>query len=349
MIKNFRVIQYGIGPIGQSCLRTILAKESALELVGAIDIDPDKVGMDVGEIVGSDQKTGVIISSDAKEVLESTRPDVVVHTTSSFLEKMYDQLILCANAGVNVVSSTEELSYPYDRHPSISEEIDLVAKENGVTILGTGVNPGFAMDAMALMATGVCNEVGALEITRVVDAGRRRFPLQLKVGAALSVRAFEEKKATGTFGHIGLVESVRLVAAGLGWPLSHIDEQLDPVVSDKQVVTPYLTVEEGQVAGIHHSAKGFFNGECVISLDLKMYVGADDPRDAVLVHGDPPVDLVVRGGIFGDSATVATLINGIPQVINAAPGLATVIDVPLPKAFGTKWSQQDAKHQDVLS
>jgi len=348
MTKNYRVVQYGIGPIGQSCLRTILSKNSALELVGAIDIDPDKVGKDIGEILGSNQPFGVVISSDAKAVLETTQPDVVVHTTSSFLEKMYDQLIVCANAGVNVISSTEELSYPYERHASISEEIDLAARENGITILGTGVNPGYAMDALALMATGVCNEVNGLEITRVVDAGLRRLPLQIKVGAALSVPVFEEKKATGTFGHIGLVESVRIVAAGLGWTLSSIEEELDPVISKKQVVTPFLTVEEGQVAGIHHSAKGIVNGECVISLDLKMYVGADDPRDAVLVHGHQTIDLVVRGGIFGDTATVATLINGIPQVMNAPPGLTTVIDAPLLKAFGTKWSLHDVEHQDVL-
>ncbi|GMQ83103.1 MAG: oxidoreductase [Rhodothermia bacterium] len=340
MTKKYRVVQYGIGPIGQSCLRTILAKNSALELVGAIDIDPDKVGKDVADIVGQDGKTGVTVSSDVQTVLESTKPDAVVHTTSSFLDRMYDQLILCAKSGVNVVSSTEELSFPFDRHPKISREIDDVAKENGVTILGTGVNPGYAMDALALMATGVCNDVTRIEINRVVDAGLRRLPLQIKVGAALTVEVFEKKRATGRFGHIGLVESVRMVASGLGWTLSRLDEQLNPVISGRRVVTQYLTVEEGQVAGIHHSARGYIGDEEVLSLNLQMYVGADDPRDAVSVEGDPPIDLVIRGGIFGDTATVATLINGIPQVVSGVPGLATVIDVPIPKAFGTRWSMQ---------
>lgn len=340
MTKKYRVVQYGIGPIGQSCLRTILAKNSALELVGAIDIDPDKVGKDIGDIVGHGVKTGVTVSSDARAVLESTKPDAVVHTTSSFLDRMYDQLILCAKSGANVVSSTEELSFPFDRHPEIAREIDDAAKENGVTVLGTGVNPGYAMDALALMATGVCNDVTRIEVNRVVDAGLRRLPLQIKVGAALTVEVFEEKKATGRFGHIGLVESVRLVASGLGWTLTRLDEELKPVVSDRKVVTPYLTVEKGQVAGIHHSASGYIGEEEVLSLNLKMYVGADDPRDAISVEGDPPIDLVIRGGIFGDTATVATLINGIPQVVIGAPGLVTVKDVSLPKAFGTKWSMQ---------
>jgi hypothetical protein len=338
MSSSFRVVQYGIGPIGQSCLRTLLSKNPAIELVGAIDIDPDKVGRDVSEIIGLPSRTGVIVSSDAAAVLAEAKPDVVVHTTSSFLGRMSDQLILCAEAGANVVSSTEELSFPYERHPELSSEIDRVARKHGVTILGTGVNPGYAMDALALMATGVCNEVTAIEVNREVDAGLRRLPLQLKVGASLSVEAFEEKKATGMFGHIGLVESIRMIASGLSWPVDRVEETLDCVVSPRRIVTRYLTVEEGQVAGIHHYAKAYIGSTQVISLDLKMFVGAEDPRDAVLVHGDPPVDLVIRSGIFGDTATVATLVNGIPLVAGASPGLVTVADLPIPRAFGTKWS-----------
>ena len=336
MNNSFRVVQYGLGPIGQACLRTLLRKSPHIELVGAIDIDPDKIGQDVATLIGDTEMTGVIISGDAETVLRETKPDVVVHTTSSFLESMYDQLILCARNGACVVSSTEELSYPYHRHPEISKQLDEVARENGVTLLGSGVNPGYAMDALALLATGVCNEVSHLDIQRVVDAGYRRFPLQVKVGASLTAEAFEEKKASGKFGHIGLVESVRMVADGLNWTIDRIDENLEPVISDKKVETPYLTVEIGQVAGIHHSAKAYIGSEEVLSLELKMYVGASDPKDAVKVTGDPPIDLVVNGGIFGDSATVAALVNGIPLVVESGPGLKTVKDIPLLRAFGTR-------------
>lgn len=336
MSRTFNVVQFGIGPIGQSCLKTILSKSDHINLVGVIDIDPDKVGKDVADIMDLDTPTGVVVSADAEAVLSGTNPDVVVHTTSSFLGRMYDQLILCARHGASVVSSTEELSWPYDRHPEIAEELDRVAKENGVTILGTGVNPGYAMDALALMATGVCNEVRSIKINREVDAGLRRLPLQQKVGAGITEQEFAEKKATGMFGHIGLVESVHMVAAGLGWNIDRIEEHLDPVISTKEVVTPYLTVKEGAVAGIHHHAYGYDGDELLLTLDLKMFVGAEDPRDAVLVDGDPPMDLVVRGGIFGDTATVATLVNGIPQVFDAEPGLKTVKDVPLIRAFGTR-------------
>lgn len=336
MPRTFNVVQYGIGPIGQSCLRTILSKKDHINLVGVIDIDPAKAGKDVAEILGLDTPTGVLVSPDADKVLSTTKPDVVVHTTSSFLARMYDQLILCARHGASVISSTEELAYPYQRHPEIAAELDRVARENGVTILGTGVNPGYAMDALALMATGVCNEVRSVTIHREVDAGLRRLPLQQKVGAGITEAEFAEKKATGLFGHIGLVESIRMVADGLGWNITRIEEHLDPVVSTKEVVTPYLTVKKGSVAGIHHHAYGYDGDQLLLTLDLKMFVGAEDPRDAVKVDGDPPMDLVVKDGIFGDTATVATLINGIPQTFFAEPGLKTVKDVPLVRAFGTR-------------
>ena len=332
-----RVVQYGLGPIGLSCARTVLekAKTGHIELVGAIDINPDKVGRDLASLLDLPTPTGIVVSGNAVEVLERTRPQVVLHTTSSFLDRMYEQLEQCAAAGAHVVSSTEELSFPYDRHPHLAKRLDQVARMHGVTLLGTGVNPGYAMDALALMATGVCNDVRSITVQRVVDAGQRRMPLQRKVGAGLTVSAFEAKKETGTFGHIGLRESLLMVARGLDWRLDDIAETLEPVVSEKTIQTPFFLVEKGYVAGIHHAITGAIEGRTVLSLDLKMYVGAPDPRDAVLVDGDPPIDLIIRGGIFGDTATVATLINAVPLVMNAAHGLKTVADVPVPRAFAS--------------
>jgi 4-hydroxy-tetrahydrodipicolinate reductase len=336
-MNPIRVVQYGLGPIGLECARTVLAKHTThlIQMVGAIDIDPAKAGRDLADLLGLPDKSGIIVSPDADAVLAATKPDVVLHTTSSFLANMYTQLTGCVQHGAHVVSSTEELSYPYQRHPEISATLDAAAKAAGKVILGTGVNPGYAMDALALMATGVCNEVSRIEVQRVVDAGKRRLPLQLKVGAGLTPEVFAARKATGTFGHIGLRESLLMVADGLGWRLDTVEETLDPVMADVDVMTPYLTVERGQVAGIHHAITGAINGDTVLSLNLKMYVGAQDPRDAVHVEGNPPIDLVIRGGIFGDTATVATLINAVPIVLQCPPGLKTVKDVPLPRAFAT--------------
>jgi 4-hydroxy-tetrahydrodipicolinate reductase len=336
--QSIRIVQYGLGPIGIECVKTVMAKsDCGLQLVGAIDIDPDKVGRDVAAMTGLDTPTGIEVSADAAAVLSTAKPDVVLHTTSSFLDKIFDQFELCINAGAHVVSSTEELLYPYDRHPRLSVRLDELARSNGVSVLGTGVNPGFVMDTLVLIATGVCRSVKRIEADRVVDAGRRRLPLQRKVGAGLTTEAFEKRKQAGTIGHIGLRESALLVAAGMDWRLDRVVENLDPVIATEAVSTEHLQVQSGRVAGIHHTVEGYRGDERVLALDLKMYVGAREPRDAVRVEGDPPIDLVIRDGVFGDTATVGALINAIPLVRSAPAGLHTMKDLPLPRALSPRF------------
>jgi 4-hydroxy-tetrahydrodipicolinate reductase len=205
-----------------------------------------------------------------------------------------------------------------------------------VVLVGTGVNPGYAMDTLPLMATGVCTDVGAMHVERVVDAGERRGPLQKKVGAGISTEAFAEKKAAGGFGHIGLRESIQMVARGLGWSLDSVDETLEPVLADRAIETTHVAVAEGEVAGIHHAATGRVDGTACLTLDLKMYVGAEEPRDTVEVEGEPPIDLTVEGGIFGDTATVGMLVNVAPLLSEVTAGLKTMKDLPVPRAFGTR-------------
>ncbi len=338
MNKPLRIVQYGLGPIGQETARTVLAKDdAAMTLVGAVDIDPDKVGRDVAEVIGDGvAQTGLSVSDNAGAVLSDAEPDVVLHTTTSFLDGVTDQLVQCVRAGAHVVSSTEELSYPHDRRPEAAERLDRVANEENVVVVGTGVNPGYAMDTLPLTATGVCTDVRALRVERVVDAGERRHPLQDKVGAGLSAEAFEEKKASGTFGHIGLRESLVMVADELGWPIDEVEEELQPVRADTAVDTGYRQVEAGEVAGIHHTAAGVIGAERPLTLDLKMYVGAESSYDAVKVDGEPPMDLRVRGGIFGDTATVGMLVNTAPLAAGARPGVKTMADLPVPRAFATQ-------------
>jgi 4-hydroxy-tetrahydrodipicolinate reductase len=332
----FRVVQYGLGPIGQATARTVLAKPDALTLVGAVDIDPEKAGRDVADVIGEDvPSTGVRVSDDADAVLAAQTPDVVLHTTTSFLDGVVDQLVQCARAGAHVVSSTEELSFPYERAPDASERLDRVARAEGVVLVGTGVNPGYAMDTLPLLATGVCTEVQGAHVERVVNASERREPLQKKVGAGITTEAFEKKKAGGTFGHIGLRESLRMVADGLGWSLEAVEEELQPVHADALVDTGFRQVDAGDVAGIHHTAAGHVDGAPRVTLDLKMYVGAERSYDAVQVEGTPPLDLRFEGGIFGDTATVGMLVNTVPLAADAPPGLRTMTELPVPRAFAT--------------
>ena len=334
--RSIPVVQYGLGPIGLECVRTLLREDGSTpcRLVGAVDIDPEKVGRDVAELAGLGRRTGIVVSEDADLVLREAKPTTVLHTAGSALEAIHEQIEVCVRAGAHVVSSAEELLFPFVRHPDLSARLDELAREHGVVILGTGVNPGYVMDTLALMATGVCREVRALEIERVVDASQRRLPLQRKIGAGLSAETFADRKSSGTIGHAGLRESLLFVADGLGWKLDRVEEDLEPVIARRRVETPDLSVEPGQVAGVHHTAAGTIDGRQVLTLDLQMYVGAGDPHDAIRVEGDPPIDLLIRGGVFGDTATVAALLNAVPLLRQARPGLRTMKDRPVPRGPG---------------
>ena len=182
-----------------------------------------------------------------------------------------------------------------------------------------------------MVGSGVVHRVDSVRCVRVVDAGTRRLPLQRKVGASLTPEQFAEQEKTGRFGHIGMRESVALVGRALGFELDEIEQTLAPVIAEREHTTPHLTVPAGAVAGIHNVGIGRCRGETLVELDLSMYVGAAEPRDEVNLRGEPDLQLVFPGGVPGDPATAAVLVNSIPQVVAAAPGLATILDLPPPR------------------
>ena len=321
---SLRIVQFGLGPIGQACARLVLDRPN-LDLVGALDLD--RVGRDVGEVLGRDA-VGVPVRDDAAAALAEWQPDVVLHTTLSFLDRIEGQLLTCIQAGAHVVSSSEELFWPFDRDPGFCERIDAAARAAGVAVVGTGVNPGFVMDLFpVVLANSVIARVDRVDVSRSVDAGRRRGPLQKKVGAGLTEGAFREREAAGGFGHIGMVESAKALAAGLGWDGAEVSETFGPHLATADHQTEHATVRAGDVAGIHQTATVRLGGEVRATLTLTMAVGAPD-EDRVQIAGDPPLDVVVHGGTFGDTATVAAVVNTATRVGAARPGLRTVLDLP---------------------
>ncbi len=330
MSAPLRVVSFGLGPIGLAAARLALQKTS-IQLVGAIDIDPAKIGKDLGELLELGKTTGVVVDGNAEAALKRLQPDVMLHCTSSFMPMVKDQLLLAAKCGVDVVSSTEELLVPEFQHAALAKELDAAAKAGGVSLLGTGVNPGYAMDFLAVVASAVTFDVTAVKCTRVVDAGTRRLPLQRKVGASLSKAEFDKQMATGKFGHIGMRESVALLARALDFKVDRIEQSVEPVIAAEDHKTPFLTVKEGQVAGIRNHGYGFVGKRQVMHLDLAMYVGAPDPRDEVVLESTPPIHLKFLGGIAGDQATAAILVNNLHGVVAAQPGLRTVLDVAPPR------------------
>jgi 4-hydroxy-tetrahydrodipicolinate reductase len=330
MAPPLRVVSFGLGPIGLAAARLALQKKT-VQLVGAIDVAPAKVGLDLADLLELPERTGIVVEGDAEAALTRLAPDAILHCTSSFMPQVKEQVLLAARLGIDVVSSTEELLVPELQHEAIAKEIDAAARAGGATILGTGVNPGYAMDFVAVVASAATFDVRAVKCVRVVDAATRRLPLQKKVGASLTPAEFQQKLAGGGFGHIGMRESVALLAKALGFPVDRIDQTVEPVLAPEDLKTPFLTVKEGQVAGIRNHGYGFVGDRAVLHLDLSMYVGAPDPRDEVVLDSDPPIHLKFLGGIAGDQATAAILVNNLHGVAAAPPGLRTVLDVAPPR------------------
>jgi 4-hydroxy-tetrahydrodipicolinate reductase len=240
-----------------------------------------------------------------------------------------DQLLACLDAQACIISTCEELSYPYRTYPELAAKLDATARDLGVALLGTGVNPGFVMDKLVVTLAAVSQKIEHARAVRIVDAGKRRLPLQKKVGAGLTVEEFKERVLAGTIKHVGLPESVALVADSLNLAVDEITETIEPMVASEKVQTDFLTVEAGQAAGVHQIARGFAAGKERVYLELQMYVGAKEPSDTIELTGHPNIRLVIAGGSPGDIATASVVVNSIPAILDAPAGLRTSRDLPI--------------------
>jgi 4-hydroxy-tetrahydrodipicolinate reductase len=259
----------------------------------------------------------------------SEAADVVIHSTSSYLRDVADQLLACLAAESCVISTCEELAYPFRKHPELAAKLDAEAKAWGVALVGTGVNPGFVMDKLVLTLAAVSQRVEGVRAIRILDAANRRLPLQKKIGAGMTIEEFNEKVAAGMVKHHGLPESVAMVSDGLGLAVEEITETIEPMVARERVVTEFLEVQPGQAAGVHQIARGLAGGQEKIHLELQMYVGAKESSDTIEISGQPNIRMSIPGGTHGDIATAAVVVNSIPAILDAPAGLRTSRDLPL--------------------
>jgi 4-hydroxy-tetrahydrodipicolinate reductase len=333
-MNKVKAILYGVGEVGSRITRHLLEKEG-IEIVGAIDTAKDKIGKDLGEVLGLSKRLGVQISDNPDTVLSQVRPDIVVHATGSFLKQVYPQIETCIRHRVNVVSTCEELSYPYfSDSQQIAKKLDTLAKKHKVTVLGTGINPGFLMDTLALILTGVCQKVEKIKVTRLMNAATRRVPFQKKIGAGLTINEFKEKIKKGLIsGHVGLAQSISMITAALAWKLDKIIiNEVQPVIATKPVSSEVIKVEKGKVSGLKQIARGIKDGKEVIVLKFQAYIGAEEEYDAIDIDGLPPIHEKISPCVHGDHGTVAIIVNSIPKVLNAQYGLVTMKDLPIPSA-----------------
>jgi len=325
MGKRIKVAIYGVGPIGIKIAQFILERD-CFDIVGAVDIDPEKVGRDLSEFTGFTHKKGVIIQK-ADDLLGKRDIDVVILTTSSSLSKVKQQILDIVKHKINIVSTCEELSYPWLTSPEIAREIDEAAKKFNVSVLGTGVNPGFLMDLLPLILTGVCQNVERIKVERVQDASKRRIPFQQKVGIGITPEEFDRRVKEGTLRHVGLTESIHMIASRLGWDIDITEDIIEPVIAEKEITTSSGVIEKGKVLGVKQTGKGLSKGKELITLIFVAAAGIDTPYDKITIKGSPEIESTIKGGVNGDIATSAIVTNAVPVIIKTKPGLRTMADI----------------------
>jgi len=312
-----RVIHFGLGPIGAGVVRQV-ANRKGFKIVGAVDIDPAKIGLDLGAVCGLRKKLGVKVTDDLAKTIKSAKPDIAVICTSSSLKNVEREFTTVLKLKVPIVSTTEELAYPVKSNAAIARRIDALAKRGRVAVVGTGINPGFAMDALPIALTAVCERVSAIEVDRVQDASTRRLPFQKKIGAGLTRDEFLGRVKDGSVRHVGLAESISMIADAMGWKLDRITDDIEPKMAGEVV------------SGLIQDGVGYRKGHAVIKLHMEAYLGAPESFEAVRISGSPAINMKIAGGIHGDIATAAMVVNAIPKVLRAAPGLRTMRDLALP-------------------
>jgi len=327
MSDRIRVIQYGLGPIGSAIARHVVERPG-LGLVGAVDIDPAKVGKDVGEVIGLDRPLGFMVADRLEEVLARMEADLVLHATSSYIDLFKDQILEILEAGLDVVSTAEELSFPWLAHPEEAIEIDAVAKRVGKTVLATGVNPGFVMDSLPLNLTAICQQVDRIEVTRVINATNRRGPFQAKIGSGMTVKDFRAKMDDSRIGHVGMPESVGMVLDTLGKKLARYESSVEPVVGDRPIKTEHLEVQPGEVRGLKQVARAYTNEGEFMTLTFIAALEEEEDGDTIKITGRPDLEVKLKGA-NGDIATVAIAVNAIRRVREGTPGLVTMRDLPI--------------------
>ncbi len=324
-MKNIQILQIGIGPLGVKIAQFIEGR-TGLKTIAAVDKSPSLIGRDLGEVCGS-AKSGVSIQSSIAEAIKKKKPDVAVLTTVSDMQRIVPQIEEILAHGIPVVSTCEELSFPWKTAPRLAKRLDEAAKANGVAVLGTGVNPGYLMDALPVFLTAVCQEVRSVTVSRFQNAQFRRIPFQKKIGAGLSLADFQQKIEDGSLRHVGLTESMHLIAHRMGWALDRTEDLISPVVAKQKIETEAMTIPKGSATGVRQEGNGYVGAEVKIRLIFQATVGEKESYDEVVIDGTPSIRSKIEGGVNGDVATCAITLNAIPQLLRSTPGLKTMVDV----------------------
>ncbi|MGL4484182.1 MAG: 2,4-diaminopentanoate dehydrogenase [Anaerovoracaceae bacterium] len=348
-MQNVKVIIWGLGAMG-SGMADMLLKKKGVDIVGAVGRGP-KVGKSMFDYIKTDRGDRAdIIIGEAEDVIKKGAADVVLTCTDSFTAKAFDRLKFCLEQGINVVSSAEEMSYPQAQEPELAKKLDEIAKENGVSILGTGINPGHIMDLLVVLWTGCCEEVDSILSKRVNSLSPFGPAVMEEQGIGISKEEFEEGVRTGHLsGHVGFNESAAMICDAIGWNLTDVKQSMKPIMTDVDRKSPYGFAKAGDTAGCSMEAECFIDGEMKLKMEHPQQIEPEQvgisTGDYVYIKGTPDVNMANTPEIPGGIGTIAMCVNMIPQTINARPGLVTMIDLPVPRAI--MGDMRDQVHPDA--
>ena len=338
-MENIRVIIWGLGAMGTGMAKMLLTKRG-VEIVGVSRRSKEYVGKDLFDVLDLQRgnRKPVIITDNLDELIQKNKADVVLIATDSFTRETIDKIRLVAQNKMNVISIAEEMAYPWAQEPEMAAEMDQIAKEHGITILGTGINPGFVLDLLVLALTGTCESVDYIKASRVNDLSPFGTAVMKGQGVGLTEEGFNEGVENETVvGHVGFPESIRMVGDGLGWKIDAIEQSREPIISNVERETEYVKVEAGNVAGCRHNATGSEDGVIKIDMEHPQQVHpsleGQETGDYIWVRGNPDINMQIKPEIPGGIGTIAMAVNMIPHVINSRPGLKSMLDLPVPRAI----------------
>ncbi|MGL5346216.1 MAG: 2,4-diaminopentanoate dehydrogenase [Peptostreptococcaceae bacterium] len=338
-MRNVKVGIWGFGAMGSGMARMLL-KKKGIEIVAVCDMHPERVNKSIYNVLGAErgERPEVIIKSDASEVFTEGCADIVLLATDSFTKGAFDKIKLILERKINVISTAEEMAYPQAQEPELAKKIDEIAKANGVSVLGTGINPGFVLDLLILALTGTCEEVDYIKAARVNDLSPFGYAVMEEQGVGVTREVFEKGVEDGSIaGHVGFPESIKMITDGIGWNLDKIDQTREPIMSNVYRKSQYAEVQAGNVAGCRQCGYGYVDGELKIEMEhpqqILPHLEGQSTGDYVTIKGIPNIDLQITPEIPGGIGTIAMCVNSIPHVINAIPGLKTMLDIPVPRAI----------------
>ena len=337
-MQNVKVIIWGLGAMGGG-MADMLLKKKGVDIVGVIGRGA-KLGKSMYDFIKTERgdRPDVLIQSE-DELLKEKAADVVLLCTDSFTKEAFPRIKRIIENKMNVVYSAEEMAYPQAQSPELAQEIDILAKENGVTVLGTGINPGLIMDLLVVLMTGCCEEVDHIVSRRVNSLSPFGPVVMHEQGIGITVDEFKEGVKTGRLsGHVGFHESIRMITDAIGWELSApVTQSMEPIVTDVDRKSPYGFAKAGDVAGCAMKGFGYVDGELKVEMDHPQQIEPEQvgvqTGDYVIIKGTPNVNMVNSPEVPGGIGTIAMCVNMIPQTINAEPGLKTMIDLPVPRAI----------------